>query len=175
MDPTSIITNLAAALPALEGLLRAVLYVLGILLVIRSLHLALRRTEFGAQATSSARVIVTFVTGTLLLAFPATVSTLGLTLFGTTATPGPEAIFAYGNGMLDPLANGPTHDKAAGAFVLIIQLVGFIAIARGLLFLNLAASPGGPQSFGPGLTFLIAGALAVNFPLFFGMIAGLFV
>ena len=173
MDPTSIITNLAAALPALEGLLRAVLYVLGILLVIRSLHLALRRTEFGAQATSSARVIVTFVTGTLLLAFPATVSTLGLTLFGTTATPGPEAIFAYGNGMLDPLANGPSR-KAAGAFVLIIQLVGFIAIARGLLFLNLAASPGGPQSFGPGLTFLIAGALAVNFPQFFGMIAGLF-
>ena len=174
MDPTSIITNLTAALPALEGLLRAVVYVLGILLVIRSLHLALRRTEFGAQATSSARVIVTFVTGALLLAFPATVSTLGLTLFGTTATPGPEAIFAYGNGMLDPLATGPTR-HATGAFVLIIQLVGFIAIARGLLFLNLAASPGGPQSFGPGLTFLIAGALAVNFPLFFGMIAGLFV
>ena len=172
MDPTSIITNLAAALPALEGLLRAVLYVLGILLVIRSLHHALRRTEFGAQATSSARVIVTFVTGALLLAFPATVSTLGLTLFGTTATPGPEAIFAYSNGMLDPLATGPTR-HATGAFVLIIQLVGFIAIARGLLFLNLAASPGGPQSFGPGLTFLIAGALAVNFPQFFGMIAGL--
>ena len=173
MDPTSIITNLAAALPALEGLLRAVLYVLGILLVIRSLHLALRRTEFGAQATSSARVIVTFVTGALLLAFPATVSTLGLTLFGTTATLGPEAIFAYGNGMLDPLANGPSR-QAAGTFVLIIQLVGFIAIARGLLFLNLAASPGAPQSFGPGLTFLIAGALAVNFPLFFGMITNLF-
>ena len=174
MDPTAIITNLAAALPALEGLLRAVLYVLGILLVIRSLHLALRRTEFGAQATSSARVVMTFVTGAMLLAFPATVSTLGLTLFGTTTTPGPEAIFAYGKGMLDPLATGPTR-HATGAFVLIIQLVGLIAIARGLLFLNLAASPGGPQSFGPGLTFLVAGSLAVNFPLFFGMIAGLFV
>ena len=173
MDPTTIITNLTAALPALEGLLRAILYMLGILLVIRSLHLALRRTEFGAQATTSTRVVITFVTGVLLLAFPATVSTLGFTLFGTTATPGPEAIFAYGNGMLDPLATGPNR-HAAGAFVLIIQLVGFIAIARGLLFLNLAASPGGPQSFGPGLTFLIAGTLAVNFPLFFGIIADLF-
>ena len=174
MDPAAFIANLAGAVPAFEGLLRAVVYVLGVALVIRSLHLAVRRTEFGAQATSSARIVVTFVTGALLLAFPSTVSMLGLTLFGTAGTPGPEAIFAYGGGMLDTLSTGPSR-QATGAFMLIIQLVGFIAIARGLLFLNMAASPGGPQGFGPGLTFLIAGALAVNFPTFFGMIASLFV
>jgi hypothetical protein len=57
---------------------------------------------------------------------------------------------------------------------LIVQFVGVIAIARGLYLLNMSAqSAQGPKTFGPGLTFVIAGAMATNFPIFVGVMENL--
>ncbi len=50
------------------------------------------------------------------------------------------------------------------------MFIGIIAVMRGLYLLNQTAQGGGgPKTFGPGLTFCIAGIMAVNFPLFVGM------
>ena len=95
-------------------------------------------------------------------------------MFGSGEIAGPENMFAYDNGLLSPVS-APEFRATVSAFVMIIQFVGFLAIARGLLFLNLASRSDGPQTLGPGFTFLLAGSLAVNFPVFFGLIAELFV
>ena len=174
MDPLQAIDAIAGYVSAFEGLLKAVLYVIGIAMIIQSLRLAARRSESGAQTAPSGRIVSGFLTGTALLAFPATVSVLLSSLFGTGNTASPEMIFALDGGLLDPLS-APGARNSVSALVMIIQFVGFIAIARGLLLLNLAARPDGPRSLGPGFTFLIAGALAVNFPVFFGFVSSLFI
>ena len=174
MDPLQAMEAVAGYVSAFEGLLRAVLYVMGIAMIILSLRLAARRSESGAQAAPSGRIVSGFLTGTALLAFPATVSVLLSSLFGTGNSANPETIFALDGGLLDPLS-APVARSSVSALVMIIQFVGFIAIARGLLLLNLAARPDGPRTLGPGFTFLIAGALAVNFPVFFGFVSSLFI
>ena len=171
-DSLSFITHLVSHVPRFEGLLRAIVFLLGAVLVIQSLRQAARRAEFGPQAASWSKTAAGFFAGVALLAFPHTVSALVGTLFGGNDLDSASSVFSYGGGMLQPLAGS---QKAVESIVLIIRLIGFIAIARGLLFLNSAASPGGPKTFGPGFTFVIAGALAVNFPAFFGIMADLFV
>ena len=58
--------------------------------------------------------------------------------------------------------------------VLIIQFVGVIAVCRGLYLLNQSAQGGqGPQTFGPGFTFVIAGICATNFPIAVGIFESL--
>ena len=173
LDPIEAIGAIAGYLGAFEWLLRAICYVVGIVLVLQSLRLAAKRSEFGAQSASAGRIAVSFVIGTGMLAFPATVSLLLATVFGSTEIADPDSVFALDGGMLDPLSGGSSRE-AVRALILIIQFIGFIAIARGLLFLNLATRPDGPRTLGPGFTFLIAGALAVNFPAFFGLVADLF-
>ena len=58
--------------------------------------------------------------------------------------------------------------------VAIIQFMGVIAVCRGIHLLGLTARGGhGPSTFGPGITFVIAGAAATNFPHFVGLIESL--
>lgn len=173
LDPVQAAVALARHLSEFEGLLHAVLYLIGAVMVLQSLRLAARRSEFGAQAASSGRILSGFATGVALLAFPATVSALLASLFGSADMAGPELMFSIDRGFVDPLA-GTGARAGIDALILIVRFVGFIAIARGLLFLNLAARPDGPRTLGPGFTFLVAGALAVNFPVFFALISELF-
>ena len=170
---TALLANIVAYLGPLEGLLRAVLFLVGMVLVIQALRLAGRRSEFGAQAGSWATPMASFLTGAALLAFPSTIAVAVGSLFGSSSIEAPEAIFSYGGPLLDPF-DGPGFRASIGAIVMIIQFVGLLAVARGLLFLNQAATPGGPRTLGPGFTFLVAGALAVNFPAFFGLLATAF-
>ena len=172
LDPVQAIGAIARHLSEFEGFLRAVVYLIGAVMVLQSLRLAARRSEFGAQAAGSVRILSGFATGAALLAFPTTVSALLASLFGSADMPGPDSMFSIDGGFLDPLA-GTGAQAGIDALILVIRFVGFIAIARGLLLLNLAARPDGPRTLGPGFTFLIAGALAVNFPMFFALISEL--
>ena len=162
-DTLSVITQLASYVTRFEGLLRAVVFLIGAVLIIQSLRLAVRRAEFGPQAASWTKVAAGFFAGAALLAFSAHRVRARGDSFGGGDLASASSMFSYGGGILQPLAGA---QKAVEAIVLIIQLIGFIAIARGLLFLNAAASPGGPRTFGPGVTFVIAGALAGQFPSF---------
>ena len=114
-----------------------------------------------------------FLTGIAFLGFSSTLSVLLGTLFGSGEVVAAEEVFAYGGLLLDPLAASGSREAVAG-IVLIIQFIGILAVARGLLIMNQAATPGGQRVLGPGFTFLVAGALAVNFPVFAGALAKLF-
>ena len=165
--------NIVALIPPLTGLLKAILYLAGILLVIQSLRLASQKPGQGIAGPSVARILTCLAAGVSLLAFPATLRVLNATLFGEGEAAGPETIFAYGDLLLEPLDH-PGLRGAVAAIVLVIQFIGLIAVARGILFLNRAAAPGGVPTFGPGITFITAGAMAANFPAFFGWLSSLF-
>lgn len=158
----------------LERLLRAVCFLLGAGLAVHALRLAGRRAELGPQVGTWTKPIATFASGVALMAFPAFVSVLLASLFGTGMVDSPESIFSYSGNMLDSF-NTSTFRQASTSLVLLIQLIGYVAVARGIWFLNASVSPGNQKMFGPGITFLIAGALAVNFPSFIGLLTGLFV
>ena len=170
-DPVSFAVRLAEFAGQFESLLRAVVFVVGLLLVVHALRLSVRRAEHGPQTAPGSKILTSFIVGTGLMAFPQTVGMLLGTLFGTNRPDDASRIFSFGGELLEPVSGSR---QAIEAIVLLIQLIGFIAVARGLWFLNLAAAPGGPKSLGPGITFVVAGTLAVNFPSFFGAMADLF-
>lgn len=170
-DPITFISNLAEVVGQLEYLLRAVVFAIGLLLVIQALRLAAKRVEFGSQSVSTVKIFTSFIVGIALLSFPQTIGVFLGTIFGVRRPDDPSSIFAYGGEILDPISMAR---PAIRSLIVLIQFIGFIAIARGLLFLNAAANAGGPSSLGPGITFIVAGTLAVNFPTFFGALVKLF-
>ena len=171
---TEIFGGLESAVGALELLLRAIFFLIGIYLVLRALLQAARRSDLGAQAGSWAGPIICFATGVALLAFPATLAVLVASVFGAPTIASPQSIFSHDRGLLDSF-EGSQATSLISLIVAFIQLIGFIAVGRGLLMLNRATTPGGPPLIGPGITFLVAGVLAANFPIFFGALAAIFV
>lgn len=171
-DSITLITRIASTIGQFEILLHAVVFVIGLVFVVQALKIAIKRVEFGAQSASILTAITNFIIGIGLLAFPRTVGLFLGTLFGVSHPDDPAKVFAYSGDFFDPLDEA---QPAIEAIVILIQFIGFIAIARGLLFLNAASTPSGPKSFGPGITFIVAGTLAVNFPTFFGALSELFI
>ncbi len=161
---------LASHLEAFEGLLRAVCYLVGATLVIQALRRAVRRSELGPGSGTWLEPIVYCVSGVALLAFPVTVGTILGSLFGTASRTSPQAILSLpGSGQTVGLPA-----EASGlvtAIIRLVQFVGLVAIARGILVLNAAAS--GRAPVGAGITFLVAGGLAVNFPRFWALLTQL--
>ena len=157
-----------------ERLLRAVCFLLGMGLAVHALRLAGRRAELGPQIGTWTRPTMTFASGVALMAFPAFVSVLLASLFGTGAVDSPEAVFSYSGDLFDAFGNAAFR-QASTSFVLLVQLIGYIAVARGVWFLNASVSPGNQRMFGPGITFLVAGSLAINFPSFVGLLTDLLV
>ena len=157
-----------------ERLLRAVCFLLGMGLAVHALRLAGRRAELGPQIGTWTRPTMTFASGVVLMAFPSFVSVMLASLFGTGAVDSPEAIFSYSGDLFDAFGNA-TFRQASTTFVLLVQLVGYIAVARGVWFLNASVSPGNQRMFGPGITFLVAGSLAINFPSFVGLLTDLLI
>ena len=140
-------------------------------MIIQALRTAVRRQEFGPQTVSLGQPFAQFTIGACLLALPYTVAILVGSFFGYQEPRDASSIFSYDGSVLDPLENSRLTIET---IVLIVQFVGFIAIVRGLLLFNAALSPGGGNSLGAGFTFIISGALAVNFPGFFGVMSELF-
>ena len=171
VDLLQIIQNIVAAIPSLSGLLYTISFIIGIIFGISGLKSAAKRHELGKSVGSWSQPAWLFLTGVLFIALPGLVQSLTLTFFAE-EQPAAEAIFAYAPstiGIMD--ADSPGRDMIIG-IVTIIQFIGLIAVMRGIYLLNQSAQSagGGPKTFGPGLTFVISGIMAVNFPLFVGMI-----
>ncbi len=164
--------ELVGIIQAFESLLRGVFYLVGLLLVIQSIRNAARRSELGSQFGSWLSPLVGFVVGIMLIALPSTISLLSETFFGIRRELNPRSIFEYDKQLISPLNTGNTQEFIE-LVVLVIQFLGFIAIVRSFLLFNQISSQGS-RVVGSGITFLVAGTLAVNFPLFWGMLVDLF-
>lgn len=178
VDLLQIIENLVAAISpgggGLTGLLYVLSWIMGIVIVMMSIKAASKRSEMGRNAGSWASPAWSFIIGVCFIALPGLTSTIALTIFAEEAND-PAAIFAYA-----PSTVGLFEADTAGrsmiiGIIAVVQFVGLIGIMRGLMLLRETAigGGGGPKTFGPGLTYVIAGVLAFNYPLLAGVIEGL--
>lgn len=172
-----IIENIAGYADPITIMLLILSFVIGVTMVIIALKGFAKRSEMGTSAGTWSAPVWTFVIGIAFIALPGLIASLTVSFFGAGTSPGdsslvvsPQSIFEHAPATVGLFeAGSPARDVITG-IVRVVQLVGLIAIMRGLHLLNQSAQGGhGPKTFGPGLTFVIAGALAMNFPLFVGV------
>lgn len=175
VDLLQIIDNLVAAISpgggGLTGLLYIMSWIIGVVLVMMAIKAASRRSELGKNVGSWSSPAWSLVIGICFIALPGLAESLTQTFFGVDSSD-PADIFAYAPstvGLFDE--DSPARSMITG-IVVIIQFLGMVAIMRGLFLLRETANGGGggPKTFGPGITHVIAGAMAANFPLFVGTI-----
>ena len=173
LGPGQILQNIAIFIGQYESLLFAVCYIIGAILVVQALRLAARRSENGPQSGSWLEPVTCFISGVALLAFPTTTNIIVSTLFNTDRISSPQSMLSYkGTDSVSEFLAGTS--QLVIPIVRLVQFIGLIAIARGVLILNMASSTGRGATIGPGLTFLVAGGLAVNFPDFWKLLTNLF-
>lgn len=170
VDLLQIIQNVVALLNPISTMIYVFCFMTGVIFVLAGLRAAAKRAESGPNAGSYGAPFGRIVIGVLFISLPALILSLTTTFFGT-SVPSADMIFAYAPatiGLFD--ADSPGRTMMTG-IVMIVQFVGLIAVIRGLILLNQTAQGGGgPKTFGPGMTFLISGIMAINFPLFMGAI-----
>lgn len=172
-DLLQIITRITGFLPGFTTFFMVICFLLGVVFGIKGLLAAAKRQEMGPGQGSWAGPLMMFLTGVFFIAFPGLVNSLSETIFALQTPPEAESIFAYAPATIGIMDGAEARTIIIG-ITAIVQFVGLIAIARGLYLLNLSAqSSQGPKTFGPGLTFVIAGALAANFPIFIGVMESL--
>ncbi|MEY8799497.1 hypothetical protein AB9K35_04155 [Leisingera sp. XS_AS12] len=170
VDLLKIIENLVAAISPGGGGLTGLLYVLswitGIVIVMMSIKAASKRSEMGRNAGSWASPAWSFIIGVCFIALPGLTSTIAQTIFAEEAHDA-ASIFAYAPSTVGLFEADTAGRSMIVGIVTVVQFVGLIGVMRGLMLLRDTAigGGGGPKTFGPGMTFIIAGVLAVNFPL----------
>lgn len=170
-----IIRNIAGIVPPGVILLFYLSYLIGILFVVSAVRMVGKRSEMGPSVGTWGQPVWVFVIGVLFLALPGFLQVMSASLMGGDVAIGdPERVFEYAPRTIGLMGTGEARNIVV-AIVTVIQVVGVIAVMRGLYFLNLAASSSsnGQRTFGPGLVFVIAGVMAVNFPVFASMIESL--
>ena len=154
LDLSQMVVNVANTMPDVMALVTAASYIIGITIATKGVY---KLREYGelrtmmSSQTSIWPIIITLVAGFALVYFP------------TTFEIGMETLFAYSS----PLAYTGTSDQQTtelvNAVVDIMQVIGAIAVIRGLMILHTASSQGSqPGSFAKGITFVIGGVLAIN-------------
>lgn len=169
-----ILENLVSYIPNFYFLFYVVSFMLGCVFAIKGLMLAGKRSEMGKQSGSWGAPMAMFATGALFVAIPGLMTTLRITFWEGSAAASPSSIFAHADTVTSGFAGTPEAQALIVAITTVIQFIGIIGVARGLHLMNMSAQGGqGPKTFGPGMTFIIAGAMAANFPLFMGTVQDL--
>ena len=176
VDLLQIVRNLVEDLPFFYRFLSYLSYVIGVVLGIVALRALARRSEMGPNGGSWGSPVATLIIASIFVSIPAFWQALTATFFGDgTAVPDAAAIFGYAPATLGMFEEGSPGRQLITGIVAIVQFIGLIAVIRGLLMLNKAAQGGGggQSTFGPGVTFVIAGIMAINFPIFVGVFESL--
>ena len=139
---TDMVTNLANQMPALMRMLTAFSYVIGLFMMFTGVYGLKQYGDLRTMTSSNTDIrtpIVKLAIGAAFLYFPSFISVGMETLF---ATAGP---LAYSGGGGDQ-----TQEMIISAVIKIMQVVGVIAVLRGLMFLSKAGSQGQPGMMGRG-------------------------
>lgn len=172
IDLLQIIENMVRLLTPFSRLIYAACFVAGVVFVLRGLNRASRAVDMGRTGPNDRyttfRGLSEILTGAFLISLPGLLLVLSETFFGT-GIESPDSIFAHAPSTLGLFSPGSPGRAMISGIIGIIQFIGIIAVIRGIMLLNMNAQ-GATQGIGPGVTFLVSGAMAVNFPLFFAMI-----
>lgn len=149
------IINVADTMPSLISLTTALSYVMGFVMVMRSVY---RFKEYGdlrtmmSSQTSIFPPIMIMIVGGLLLFLPSTIDVGLTTLFGS------SNILQYQN-----TAGGMDTAAMTSALILIMEFIGIIAFMRGVMMMqNAGQQSAQPGQFTKGITFMIGGILSIN-------------
>lgn len=172
VDLRQIIENVVGILPSFETLFMLICWLVGTIFVFLSIRAASKLSEggrYGGQGGVSGP-IATFAVGICFIAMPGLLAGLTQSIFGQ-ATPDPNAIFELAPATVGVLSEGSAARQMVEGLVKIVMFMGMIAVFRGLIALNQAAQSGQGQGvFAHGMTRVISGVLAVNLPLFVGVV-----
>lgn len=172
-DLLQIIEQLTDFIPNFEFLFWVICFLLGVIFAIKGIMGAAKRSEMGQSYGSWGAPMMMFLTGVLFVALPGLINTLSQTFFALSEPEDAEAIFSHAPATIGIMDGDEARTIIIG-ITAIVQFIGLIAVARGLYLMNQSAqSAHGPKTFGPGMTFVIAGAMATNFPIFVGVMENL--
>ncbi len=157
------LVNLAGYVELLEALFYAICFLCGVAMVMIGLFRMTQRAGMAANATWRG-AIATIFAGAVIVAFPALIGVLNATFWGDANTMPADRIFSYAPSLLKPVQGHAR--KVVESIVLLVQFLGLIAVFRGIVLLNEHVQAGTTSRLGPGITFVLAGALAVNLPRF---------
>lgn len=174
VDLLRIVQNFALLIMPFSILLYAICFLLGIFFVISGLGKLARQAEMGSSRSPATMggywaPFYQMITGVLFIAMPAVIVTLNSTIFGV-GIQSADKIFQYAPATVGLFEPGSPSRQMLVSIVMIIQFLGFVAIVRGIYMLNAAAQGANGSTLGPGVTFLISGVAAMNFPVFIGVI-----
>lgn len=152
-DISQMIINIAETLPPVLAMVSAASYIIGIVLVMKGIF---KLKEFGEARTmmsshlSAMPSIITMCTGGFLIFFPTSIEI------------GMQTIFDYSS-PLSYSSQDSASDELVDAIVMMMQIIGSIAFIRGMLLIKSSTGQGAqPGSFSKGITFVVAGILAIN-------------
>lgn len=152
-DIITYVQNFGVNLPPLQNLIFIIAALVGLFTVIISLASQFSSGRKGEGVLPS--TLGGLIVGSLLFSLPKVVDIVGYSMFGSVADP--QIISSFTS------VSGSAPRKALQVLVALINLLGWIAVARGLWRWRMGPKIGQPGWFGQGLTFVIAGVLAINF------------
>jgi intracellular multiplication protein IcmC len=145
--------NFSAVVPSLIQVVTAGAYALGMFFMVASLmgmkHFGEMRTMM-SQEHSLSGPLVEFFVGASLLYLPSTIQ-MGLSTFWVSPNP-----YAYLDAVTDQ------YTVFINACYSIVQLIGLIALVRGLLILKKVGSGRSQETLGKALAHLMGGVLCIN-------------
>lgn len=157
-DLITIMGNISQSLGPVQKLLSGMGYLLGILLIMNGL-IKLKKVGESRGGGSQEKAFVPLVyilIGSLLIFLPSTIQVFSNTAFGV------------GN-ILQYSAVNPYDIKTSMIFL--VKTAGLLWFVRGCMLLIYSSQPGSQGKDGPkGITFIIAGILAMNFEGTYGII-----
>lgn len=156
------IVNIGKTLPALTALAVIVAFIAGLIFFIKAI-VALARPTNSGNAVDTAFVTTHFAIGVFLMSLGSIILAGTGTLFETSTVSKSGDIFSYAPNTIG-LIDDATTRLVIRTIVGIVQFVGLLGVIRGL-FLFSAYSKQQVKSVSAGIVFVVAGVLAMNFPL----------
>ena len=137
----------------IEMLITGFAYVAGLGLIFSAMHKLRAYGEVRTMMPSNAQMmgpVVQFLIGTFLMFLPSIITISVTSIWGT------DSLLAWPGDTGD-------WDKIMGAVFGIVQILGYIALVKGLMLMSRAAQQGAQQgTFGKGMVHFFGGILAIN-------------
>jgi hypothetical protein len=134
----------------------AIFWLIGLVLGISSVMQAARISQ-GNSREGWGSAIGTFATGVCMIMLPEFLGSFTASSFGSGAA---SSAMSYSPSGMSQL--GDSGKSMVQTILMWCELFGILAFAKGIMTLRATANGTGPQTYGPGVTFVIAGCLAAN-------------
>lgn len=168
-----VIARLQQYVSQFEFLVMALAVISGIVFLMVGLRRASFRAELGPGQGNWAACISWILAGIVLISLPGFMATLSQTVFATPVQESVTNVTALAPDLVSLFTREMGLQTIEG-ILQVVQLVGLIAVVRGVFILNSAIQPGSAAGIGAGLTHLVGGIAAWNIVLFMEVLNALF-